>query len=189
MDRKFFSKVLKPDWQKSYRLLAKLINTEFKPTCVVDYGCASGWLLEYLRRTGVEVLGVEPNEAAFEYSPDGALTFIKVASIAERLELGRDFDLAVCLEVGEHIDARYADMVVANVCRRSDYVLWSAATPGQGGCGHVNEQPHAYWDEKFERLGFHRNAKRTTAIRRWLKLKRAKKWYFRNSTLYVNELA
>jgi hypothetical protein len=36
----------------------------------------------------------------------------------------------------------------------SDRILFSAAVPGQGGTGHVNEQPHAYWIERFRRLGY-----------------------------------
>lgn len=28
-------------------------------------------------------------------------------------------------------------------------VVFSAATPGQGGQWHINEQPHAYWMSRF----------------------------------------
>jgi hypothetical protein len=31
--------------------------------------------------------------------------------------------------------------------------VFSAAHPGQGGTGHINEQPKSYWIERFQRAG------------------------------------
>ena len=64
------------------------------------------------------------------------------------------FDLAVCLEVVEHLDADAGDRVLADLCRCAPSVLFSAAVPGQGGIGHVNEQWPGYWVERFARHGF-----------------------------------
>jgi hypothetical protein len=63
-------------------------------------------------------------------------------------------DLCICLEVGEHIHAEYADTLVDNVCRAAPLVLWSAATPGQGGLHHHNCAPPSYWLDKFAHRGY-----------------------------------
>jgi hypothetical protein len=34
-------------------------------------------------------------------------------------------------------------------------VVFTAAAPGEGGTGHVNEQPKRYWIERFQRAGMH----------------------------------
>jgi hypothetical protein len=39
--------------------------------------------------------------------------------------------------------------------RHSDTILFSAAIPGQGGTGHINEQWPPYWIRLFEKNGFH----------------------------------
>jgi hypothetical protein len=49
---------------------------------------------------------------------------------------------------------KVADRYVGLLCGLSSTVIFSAATPGQGGSDHVNEQPHSYWIEKFSARGY-----------------------------------
>jgi hypothetical protein len=58
------------------------------------------------------------------------------------------------LEVAEHLTPQRSDSFVADLCKASDVVLFSAATPGQDGHGHQNEQWPSYWAERFIRLGY-----------------------------------
>ena len=60
------------------------------------------------------------------------------------------FDIAICLEVAEHIERRNARKFVHNLCRLSDIVVFSAAIPKQGGNAHINEQRLSYWVKLFE---------------------------------------
>jgi hypothetical protein len=70
------------------------------------------------------------------------------------LDLGRKFDLAMSLEVAEHIDQQYAETFVQSLCGLSDVILFSAAIPGQGGTHHVNESWPTYWSGLFAGKGF-----------------------------------
>jgi hypothetical protein len=63
-------------------------------------------------------------------------------------------DVAISFEVAEHLPEAYADRFVNLMCLGSDNVVVSAATPGQGGLDHVNEQPHEYWISKFSQRGY-----------------------------------
>jgi hypothetical protein len=74
--------------------------------------------------------------------------------IREPFDIGRTFDLVLCIEVAEHLPARRADSFVADLCRLGPVVVFSAAVPGQGGYGHVNEQWPAYWFTPFESAGY-----------------------------------
>jgi hypothetical protein len=71
----------------------------------------------------------------------------------QRKDLG-NFDLVVCVEVAEHLSAECADSLVDLLVRFAPRVMFTAATPGQGGYDHVNEQPHEYWIAKFEKRGY-----------------------------------
>lgn len=62
-------------------------------------------------------------------------------------------DLAYCFEVAEHVPQALADRLVAFVASQAPLVVFTAAHPGQGGLGHVNEQPQSYWVSRFEREG------------------------------------
>jgi hypothetical protein len=63
------------------------------------------------------------------------------------------FDLAYCFEVAEHVPASLAGLLVTHLSTSASTVVFTAAHSGQGGTGHVNEQPKEYWVERFERAG------------------------------------
>ena len=67
-------------------------------------------------------------------------------------------DLALSLEVAEHLPEARAASFVGELCELAPVVVFSAAVPGQGGTGHVNEQWAEYWARLFERNGFHVSA-------------------------------
>jgi hypothetical protein len=75
-------------------------------------------------------------------------------NLHDDIRLGRRFDLAICLEVAEHLSPEKAEVLVDNIVNHSDVVLWSAAIEGQGGQNHINERPPQYWDELFRSRGY-----------------------------------
>ena len=60
------------------------------------------------------------------------------------------YDLAISLEVAEHLSKDRAESFVHDLCGFSDVVLFSGATIGQGGDEHINEQRLSYWKNLFE---------------------------------------
>ena len=135
-----------------YERLTDVLYDFLQPRSVVDVGCGPGLMLARFAEKGVEVRGIEGSRAAIRRSP-----------VAERITranlergvppLGR-FDLCLCIEVAEHLPERTARKLVTGLTSLSDTVVFTAATPGQGGRHHVNEQPHSYWRALFETNGF-----------------------------------
>jgi hypothetical protein len=78
------------------------------------------------------------------------------------------FDLAYCFEVAEHVPAPLGDILVGFISTHGREVLFTAAQPGQGGTGHINEQHPSYWQERFARYGKQLDVERTVAIRHTL---------------------
>lgn len=125
----------------------------FHPSSVVDVGCGTGSWLSVFEALGVEdVIGVD-----FQYSDKSVISRNKfmVADLSQPLELTRRFDLVLCLEVAEHISDSCADGLVESLTNLGDRIVFSAAVPGQGGDGHINEQWPDYWVKKFARYKFH----------------------------------
>lgn len=113
---------------------------------VVDFGCGlSAWLDVAVECGATTVVGVDSDEES---------RATEVLDLCNPISLGMWFDLAICVEVGEHLPASAAETLVDTICWHSSLVLFSAATPGQGGDGHINEQPHEYWDDKFAARGY-----------------------------------
>jgi SAM-dependent methyltransferase len=129
---------------------------------VVDMGCGRGWYVEALSRAGIAAFGVDGNPEVQKLGPryicaDLAESLVIVEG--EAVAIGRETDIVLCLEVGEHMPAEYADQLLDNVCRNAEKrVVLSWAIPGQVGHGHVNCQSNEWVAEQMSRRGFVRNA-------------------------------
>jgi SAM-dependent methyltransferase len=141
----------------SYPIMANTIIKLFSPTRVIDVGCGSGGLLGALRVHGkVRCEGIEFSEAGLALCQKRGID-CQFGDLTTPLAIAPLYDLLICFEVAEHLPARYADQLVANLTSGPKRLLFSAATPGQGGHEHVNEQPNEYWIRKCDARGFSYN--------------------------------
>ncbi len=120
-----------------------LHRTEAKS--VIDVGCGSAAWLSIAKRHGCGVYGVDGNAPDTHVLVDPAE--FERADISGGVDCS-GYDLALCLEVGEHLPETSAAALVAGLCK-AKYVLWSAAVPGQRGVNHCNEQWQSWWDRHF----------------------------------------
>ena len=105
--------------------------------------------------------------------------------MAENINLPRRFDLAMSLEVAEHLPEACSKIFVKNLTRLGDVVLFSAAVVGQGGEHHVNEKPLEFWKEIFESEGY----ACYDYIRDLIRYdKNIMPWYRYNILIYASEL-
>ena len=58
-------------------------------------------------------------------------------------------DLAICVEVAEHLHPERSASFVRELCLLAPAVLFGAALPRQGGSGHINCRPHSFWIALF----------------------------------------
>jgi hypothetical protein len=118
---------------------------------VIDVGCGVGLWLKAFSERGVEnVVGVDGDYTDRSRLEIDAACFIgrDLNAPLHELALGR-FDLAMSLEVGEHLLPARADSLVDDLCSLSDLVMYGAAIERQGGEQHINEQWQSYWVNKF----------------------------------------
>lgn len=132
-----------------------ILCDELKPSSVVDFGCGLGEWLRAFRERGVDdVRGLDGDWVPVERLAIPRERF-QAADLASELQLERRFDLALCLEVAEHLPIERADTLIDTLTRNAGVICFSAAIPGQGGYGHVNEQFQEYWAAKFRARGYH----------------------------------
>lgn len=98
------------------------------------------------------------------------------------IDIDKKFDLALCLEVAEHLNEHRAVSLVNMLCDLSDKVLFSAAIPKQGGTGHINEQWQTYWADIFAKFGFYPAKKQLRE--RIMFNDKIELWYKQNIVLY-----
>ncbi len=136
----------------SAAVMAASMLDAFHPRIVIDVGCGTGALLDAFRHQNCEVYGLEYSDAGLAYCHNRQLPVQKFDVTRDHLN-GPRYDLAVSFEVAEHLPSWAAARYVDLLCKLSPLVAMSAATPGQGGTDHINERPHSYWIEKFEKRG------------------------------------
>jgi 2-polyprenyl-3-methyl-5-hydroxy-6-metoxy-1,4-benzoquinol methylase len=131
-----------------------IVMSYYHPASVLDVGCGIGTWLKVAQSRGIsDIRGIEGawlDNSGLQVDPN----LLGVQDLEQSFDLGRRFDLVICLEVAEHISAIAADHFIASLTRHAPAVLFSAAIPYQGGHHHVNEQFLPYWLERFARLGF-----------------------------------
>jgi hypothetical protein len=164
------------------RRIVSVMRTVLPIRSVVDVGCARGtWLREWQAQSVDDVVGVDGdyvNRNLLEIDPR---CFV-AGDLAASFNLGRQFDLAQSLEVAEHLPPSRAGSFVADMVAHAPAVLFSAATPGQGGENHLNERPGDYW----RRLFLAHDYVAIDCLRPLLKKeKNVPVWYRYNLMLYV----
>jgi SAM-dependent methyltransferase len=118
---------------------------------IVDVGCGVGtWANEFLVNGVPEVLGIDGGYVNPSQLRIPARLFV-AQNLLEPIRLNRNFDVAVCLEVAEHLPESRARGLVADLTSLARCVLFSAAVPGQGGTQHLNEQHLSYWVALFQK--------------------------------------
>jgi len=121
---------------------------------LVDVGCGTGPWLRAARLNAIDDLqgfdgALAPN-AELAVSRD----IIQVVDFTRPLPCARRFDVALCLEVAEHLEEKFAGRIVCTLANLANTVVFSAACPGQPGQHHVNCQWPAYWQSLFNSHGF-----------------------------------
>ncbi len=125
-----------------------------RPASVVDVGCGSGpWLAACLKLGMTDGMGLDGPWVPLE-SLEFPRQLLRRVDLTKPLGESRRFDLAICVEVAEHLDPSAAETIVDTLTSLAPVVLFSASVPGQRGHHHVNEQWPSYWAAKFSTRGY-----------------------------------
>ena len=146
---------------------------------VVDVGCGDGSWLRVFSKCGIEdVLGLDGEYLDRDILQIHADRF-QAADLRKPLVLGRVFDLAMSLEVAEHLPPECAPTFVESLTRLAPAVLFSAAIPFQRGDNHINEQ----WPDKWAGLFRERDYVAIDCIRRRVWQDDSVDWWYSQNTL------
>lgn len=165
--------------QKSANVVAPLVFDVAMPSTVIDVGCGEGWWALAFDALGCRTIGLDGahvETVGCSFRPTDLLQPIPVAEVCGLMKVEK-FDLAVCLEVGEHLPESRAAGLVADLCELSDVILFSAAIPHQTGPGHITCRWPSWWAHHFADHGFYLDGSLRWAI--WNDA-RVEPWYRQN---------
>jgi hypothetical protein len=152
-NKSYYKRLVSKSRQSSQEMVPVLMKWA-QPKSVLDLGCGVGTWLETFSKSGVQTI----------YGFDGAYvnksqllipisTFTPV-DLSKKMPQVVKVDLAISLEVAEHLPEQMADQIVDYLTSCSDRVCFGGAVQYQGGSGHINEKNQSYWVNKFLTKGF-----------------------------------
>ena len=168
----------------SARLYSECLSRVYSPGSVVDVGCGRGTWLKAFKESGASrLLGFDGVWNSQQKMIEDSLDF-KACDLNKPILSDERFDLAMSLEVAEHLEPASAETFVRSLIGLSDVVMFGAAFMEQGGASHLNERENSYWAGLF-------------ASHQYLAFdifrpvfwgdKRVEPWYRQNTFLYVRK--
>lgn len=153
-DKRFYDEIRETS-RHAARAIAPMVLDLLGPiSSVIDIGCGNAiWLSVWRELGATRTLGLDG-----EHVDQGMLEipvedFIAM-DLSQPLPSLARHDLAMTLEVVEHLPPERAESIVEELIALAPVVLFSAATPGQLGDGHINLEWQDVWAERFERRGY-----------------------------------
>lgn len=184
-DGEYYSEAACATSAASASAIADSVVRDLKPARVIDVGCGSGDLLAALRDRGCEVFGLERSQWALKICHSKNLEVAKFNLESDEATMESAFDVAISLEVAEHLPASVAERYVDLLKSLAPRVVFSAAAPGQVGTDHINEQPPEYWQTKFEKRGLQIDEVLSARWREeWRHSPSVARWYWQNLMVF-----
>jgi len=186
-NQKFFNNTFKFE-NSSAKAFAAILIKHFAPKSVIDIGCGIGIYLSEFKANNIEILGFDGSPAVISGSLAGDK--IKLHDLCQPLNLNRQFDLCLCLEVAEHLEPACGQTLINTLTDLSHAIIFTAATPGQGpkSIGHINEQLPEYWQKLFEQKNFILNKKLTEKIKREMGEEKIVWWLTKNLMILEKQM-
>lgn len=153
--------------------------SRFAPRSIMDLGSGMGYAASYFFKRGLPVIAIEGMESNVKNA-----VFPTIKIDLTKTFVRASVDLVHCQEVVEHVDKQYVDNVLKSLAN-GKIIVMTNALPGQGGEGHVNEQPLEYWIENMARYGCHVLEEDTKRIRQFAEQDGAR-YLAKTGTVYAN---
>jgi len=171
------------DSLESAQVVVPIVLDLVNPKSVIDFGCGHGAWLKAFQENGIKVIqgldGLWVDHSKLLIDKTG----FRTVDLSQPCEIEGKWDLAVCVEVAEHLPEKASRPLIQSLTAAAPLVLFSAAIPGQTGTCHINEQWPSYWKSLFAKRGF----RRLDPIRpRVWQDNRVQWWYRQNIFLYAS---
>ena len=139
---------------RSARVIVPIVLRLTTPESVLDVGCARGEWLSVFQDHGIEKIQGYDGEYVDQSKLLIPADRFRAVDLLQSFTVDERWDLALCLEVAEHLLPARAEGLVRDLTRAGRVILFSAAVPGQDGSLHMNEQWPAHWQGAFAAHGY-----------------------------------
>ena len=170
---------------KSAKIILPILFNHYKPNSIIDVGCGIGTWLKAAKELGInKFVGIDGNEIEEDFLLVSR-KYIKIDNLETHKNINNEkYDLAISVEVAEHLHNNCSVHFVKTLTSYSDVVLFSAAIPYQEGEHHINCNPPQFWVDIFKKYGYDCYDFRNDLMNMWEKVNPC---YSQNILLFAKE--
>ena len=170
---------------KSAKIILPILFNHYKPNSIIDVGCGIGSWLKAAKELGInKFVGIDGNEIEEDFLLVSR-KYIKIDNLETHKNINNEkYDLAISVEVAEHLHNNCSVHFVETLTSYSDVVLFSAAIPYQEGEHHINCNPPQFWVDIFKKYGYDCYDFRNDLMNMWEKVNPC---YSQNILLFAKE--
>lgn len=170
----------------NYKPIGAAIFELFHPKSILEFGCGDGNLTRVLQKEGISITALDgfsqPDFSKFRNISFHKLDLNNVETVNNFIKTnGKKYDLAICMEVAEHLKPEVSENLIEWLASSADRVIFSASVTMQGGEGHINCRNRLFWNDLFEKKSFFLNDVIRKSIR---KFPDVGIWYRLNTLVY-----
>lgn len=184
-DQKFYESISSDSKEAAHHIIP-ILKKLIPISSVVDIGCAGGDWLKACLDFGIEDICGLDSYSQIPESLKISSRYIINQNLNESFQLEKKYSLSICLELAEHLQPDSSSRFISDLCATSDFILFSAAPPGQGGVSHSNEKDLEYWRSEFLKHEFTAFDPIRPQI---MNVKTIAPWYRYNTLLYIRKSA
>lgn len=143
-------------------IICPAIALALHPANIIDVGCGNGDMVQWFCDHGILAVGVEepnmPRETVLSRVRDKILYLDLCVPWIEE-DFSFCFDLAISIHVAENIHPNKTEAYLRNLTMLSRNILMVIAHPDSFDKSGINIQSSAYWDARFNNLGYQRDSR------------------------------
>ena len=127
---------------------------------ILEAGSGGGWFTKEFIKRKINIFAIEGSKAGYEKTKKrvGRKHISRVLQHDLRLPLylDRQFDIAICTEVAEHIEPPFSSQLIQTLTNHSKIIWFSFEKPltNEQHYHHSNEQPEKFWRNLFQFYDF-----------------------------------
>ena len=145
-------------WRPIFSKIADKIIEKLNPKTTLEMGCAYGYLVDELRKRGVEAYGIDISEHAIKSIDEKIQPYVYCMSALDDLPdyFPEKYDLVISIEMIEHLYEDDGLKVIDRMVSYSDKVLISSTDSDFDDPTHFNVKPREYWCDNFAKKHYYR---------------------------------
>jgi hypothetical protein len=142
----------------------KYLKQKYDIQSMIDVGCGPGDMVQIANDFGIDTIGID-GDFTLKYPKELKEKIIVHDFCTGPASIDNEYDLCWSVEFLEHVEEKYVPNFMETFAK-CNYVICTAAPPGQAGHHHVNCRELDYWKEVFIQYDLEYDEEETTEIKK-----------------------